>query len=66
MAASFIFNHTQAPWQTLVYIVTFRENNESPQREQKFFTRGAAEDFARTVMLVGGVAILTEDTEAGL
>lgn len=53
-------------FKTLVFKVTYRVNQDEPQGIETFYTRKAAEDFALTVELLGGVYIISEDIEDGL
>lgn len=55
-----------ASFKTLVYIVTYKEPGDKIQQEKMFFTRAAANDFALTVELMGGVAVITEELEEGV
>lgn len=43
---------------TTYYLVIYRLNADSNQEEREFSTKPAAEDYMRTVHLLGGVAIL--------
>jgi hypothetical protein len=46
---------------TMVYVVTYRLDNKSPQEEQIKYTREAANILANSVLELGGIAIVTED-----
>lgn len=49
----------------LIWIVTFKVNADEPQQDKIFYTKRAADDYALTVQLMGGVAIVTEELENG-
>lgn len=51
---------------TMVWIITFRLNKQSPQQEIKKYTKEAADHFAEGIMDAGGVAVVTEDVETDI
>jgi hypothetical protein len=46
---------------TVVYVITYRLDKKSSQEEQTRFTKEAADNFARSLLELGGVAVVTED-----
>jgi hypothetical protein len=48
---------------TIVYVVTYRMDNKSPQQELERYTKEAAVHFATGIQDAGGVAIITEDVK---
>lgn len=50
----------KSPPQVLKYTVHFRESSDSPQWEESYFSRAAAEGHALRVSLNGGIAIIVE------
>jgi len=53
-------------FKTIIYIVRYRENPDVQPQEQKFYTKRAADDFALTVELLGGIAVVYDDEEEGV
>lgn len=49
----------------LIWVVTFKMNKDEPQQDKIFFTKRAADDYALTVELMGGIAVVTEELENG-
>lgn len=47
----------------LKYIVHYRESPESPQWEEEFYTKAAADTFAYGIFLKGGITVMTESEE---
>jgi len=48
---------------TMVWVVTFRIDNKSPQQELIRYTPEAAKHFAEGIIATGGVAVVTEDVQ---
>lgn len=53
-------------FKTIIYIVRYRESPDVQPQEAKFYTKRAADDFALTVELLGGVAVVYDDEEEGV
>ena len=49
----------------LIWVVTFKLNSDEQQQDKIFFTKRAADDYALTVELMGGIAVVTEELENG-
>lgn len=45
----------------LKYVVHYKESPDSPQWEETFFSKGAAEGHALRITLNGGIAVLVEE-----
>jgi hypothetical protein len=45
------------------YVVHYREAPESPQWEEEFYTKGAADEFALRIFLAGGITVIVEGEE---
>lgn len=54
---------TQKERKVIKYIVHYRESPESPQWEEPFYTKGAADAFAYKIFLKGGITVIVEDEE---
>ena len=48
---------------TVVYIITYKKDNKSPQEETKRYTKEAAEAFVKVIEEIGGIAVYIEDIE---
>lgn len=56
---------TTKSFRQLIWVVTFKLNSDEPQQDKIFYTKRAAEDYAVTVSLMGGIAVVTEELENG-
>ena len=50
-------------FKTMIYRVVYRQSPEEPQQEAKRYTKEAADAFAWSVYVTGGVAVVVEDME---